>query len=227
MRWMIDPYESPCQHRRLPVAWRERGCGQHDAAYEALPCSGTRRARATYGPAHPQKEVPIARHALPGGQLPVHGPWHGPGPGGGTEHPQTGSGVQPQSPLVAVTHCSLAGQVPAQDSPAPFPQGSGLVAVVVEAVVVVVVVVGGGQLGPVPGAGQASQQLAQLPTVPCFAAQCAASFLILQVGPLAVVRQHVTAFGLPQMECDAHFFTTPAQLLFVRTAFACCAAQLT
>jgi hypothetical protein len=84
-----------------------------------------------------------------------------------------------------------------------------------------------GQLGPAPGAGQASQQLAQLPTVPCFAAQRAASFSTLHLVPAGVLRQQVTAFGLPQVECDAHFFTKPAQLLLVRTVFACCAAQLT
>jgi hypothetical protein len=63
--------------------------------------------------------------------------------------------------------------------------------------------------------------------VPCFAAQCAASFLISHLVPLLVVRQHVTAFGLPHVEWAAHFFTDPAQLLFVRTEFACCTAQLT
>ena len=93
-------------------------------------------------------------------------------------------------------------------------------------VVVVVVAVGIGQLGPAPGAGHASQQLVQAPTVPCFAVQCAASFLILHFVPAAVVMQQVTALGLAHVEWDAHFLTTPAQLLFVRTAFACCAAQL-
>jgi hypothetical protein len=45
--------------------------------------------------------------------------------------------------------------------------------------------------------------------------------------PAGVVRQQVTAFGLPQVEWAAHFFTNPAQPLFVRTVFACWAAQLT
>jgi hypothetical protein len=98
--------------------------------------------------------------------------------------------------------------------------------VVVE-VVVVVVVVGTGQLGPLPGVGHASQQLVHVPMVPCLAVQCAASGLILHVVPLAVLRQHVTAFGLPQVEWDAHFFTNPTQLLLMRAALACCSAQPT
>lgn len=98
----------------------------------------------------------------------------------------------------------------------------------VELVVVVVVVVGaGGQLGPVPGKGQASQQLMQLPVVPCLAAHEAPSFLILHLVPTAVVMQHGTALGLPHVECEAHLFTKPAQLLLARTVFACCAAHLT
>jgi hypothetical protein len=98
-------------------------------------------------------------------------------------------------------------------------------------VVVVVVVVGVvdvGQLGPLPGAGHASQQLVQLPIVPCLAAQCAASFLILHFVPAVVVKQQVTApAGFPQIEWDAHFLTNPAQLWFTSTVVACCAAQLT
>ena len=78
-------------------------------------------------------------------------------------------------------------------------------------VVVVVVVVVVGQLG-LPGAGQASQQLVQFPTVPCFAVHSAASLSTLHVVPLVVVRQQVTAFGLPQVECAAHFVTAPLQL---------------
>jgi len=74
---------------------------------------------------------------------------------------------------------------------------------------VVVVVVG--QLGPLPGAGQASQQLVQFPIVPV-AGQCAASFLTLHFVPAIVVRQQVTEPGLPQVECAAHFFTAPLQL---------------
>jgi hypothetical protein len=101
-----------------------------------------------------------------------------------------------------------------------------LLAVVV--VVLAVVVVGVGQLGPPPGAGHASQQLVQLPIVPCLAAQCAASFLIRHLVPLAVVMQQVTApAGFPQIEWDAHFFTDPAQLRFTRTVLTCVAAQLT
>jgi len=67
-------------------------------------------------------------------------------------------------------------------------------------VTVVVVEVGAGQLGPPPGDGQASQQLVQAPTMPCLAVQCAASGLTLHDVPLVVVRQQVTAFGLPQVE---------------------------
>jgi len=76
----------------------------------------------------------------------------------------------------------------------------------------VVVVVIDEQLGPLPGAGHASQQLVQVPTVPCFAVQWAASFLTLHFGPFAVVRQQVTVPGLPQVECAAHFLTAPLQL---------------
>ena len=94
-------------------------------------------------------------------------------------------------------------------------------------VVVVVVEVGDGQLGPPPGDAQASQQLVQAPTMPCFAVQCAASFLIVHFVPLLVARQQVTASGLPHVERDAHFLTEPAQCLLARTVFACCAAQLT
>lgn len=91
----------------------------------------------------------------------------------------------------------------------------------------ITLVVLAGQLGPLPGAGHASQQLAQLPTVPCFAMQDAAFLLILHLVPLVVVTQQVTAPRLPQVERDAHLLTDLAQLLFTRTAFACCAAQRT
>jgi len=67
----------------------------------------------------------------------------------------------------------------------------------------------------------------QLPTVPCFAVQWAASFLILHFVPFVVVKQQVTAPGLPHVEWDAHFLTNPAQLVFLRTVIASCAAQLT
>jgi hypothetical protein len=109
------------------------------------------------------------------------------------------------------------------------PQLDGIVVVVVVVVgmVVVVVVVGAGQLGRLPGAGQASQQLVHVPTVPFFAVQRRASASILHFVPVVVVKQHVTKPGLPQVECAAHFFTTPAQLLLTRNEFACCTAQLT
>ena len=88
-----------------------------------------------------------------------------------------------------------------------------MVVVLVEVeVVAAVVVVAPGHVGPLPGNGHASQQLVQLPTVPCFAVQWAASFLILHFVPLVVVRQQVTAVGLPHVECAAHFFTAPLQL---------------
>jgi hypothetical protein len=100
--------------------------------------------------------------------------------------------------------------------------------VVLDVVVLVVVVVELTQLGPLPGAGHASQQLLQAPTVPCFAVQCATAFSILHFVPLGVVTQHVTEpAGFPHVEWDAHLFTRPAQLLFARTVFACCATQLT
>jgi hypothetical protein len=58
--------------------------------------------------------------------------------------------------------------------------------------------------------------------------QCAASRLIFYLVTLAFVTQHVTApAGFPQVECDAHRLTAPAQLLLTSVRFACCAAQLT
>ena len=102
-----------------------------------------------------------------------------------------------------------------------------VVVVVVVVDVVEVVVVGAGQLGPLPGAGHASQQLVQLPTVPCLAVQWAASFLILHFVPLVVVRQQVTAVGLPHVECAAHFFTAPLQLGLISTVLACWTAHFT
>src|SRR5262249_10273800 len=62
--------------------------------------------------------------------------------------------------------------------------------------------------------------------MPCFAVQCAASILIVHFVPLLVVRQQVTARGLPHVERDAHFLTEPAQCLLERTVFACCAAHV-
>jgi len=84
--------------------------------------------------------------------------------------------------------------------------------IVVVVVVVVVAVVDVGQLGPLPGAGHASQQLVQVPGVPL---QCAVSLLTLHFVPLAVVMQQVTAPArFPQIEWAAHRFTTPRQLGF-------------
>jgi len=84
-------------------------------------------------------------------------------------------------------------------------------AAVVEVLEVMVVVVIVPQLGPLPGAAHASQQLVQVPTVPCFV-QWAASFLILHAMPFPDVGQQVTVPGLPQVECAAHFLTAPLQL---------------
>src|SRR5262249_43882600 len=112
-------------------------------------------------------------------------------------------------------------QVPPLSAPHAVSQPLQPGSVVVVLPAVVVVVVAAGQLGPVPGAGHASQQLEQVPTVPV---QCAASRLILHFVPAGVVTQHVTCVGLPQTECDAHFLILPAQLRFTRTAFTCCAA---
>src|SRR5262245_54893045 len=84
------------------------------------------------------------------------------------------------------------------------------VVVVVCAVVVVVVVVCVEQLGPLPGAGHASQQLVHVPTTPCLSVQCISSFFVLHVVTLlSFVMQHVTKPGLPQVECAAHFFNAP------------------
>ena len=108
------------------------------------------------------------------------------------------------------------------------PHGTGDVVAVVVEVVVTVVVVGTVQLVPLPGAGHASQQLVQVPTVPSLAVQCAASLLILHFVPLVVVIQQVTApAGFPQVERDAHFLTSLAHPLFTSTRLTCSAAQLT
>jgi hypothetical protein len=139
--------------------------------------------------------------------------------------PRHGPRTQVQVPVCgSCTQTSNSeGHSPAQAPLPSGPQGGGK-----GIVVVVVVVVGAAQLGPLPGAGHASQQLVQAPTVPCFAVQCAVSFLILHLVPMAVVIQQVTApAGFPQIEWDAHFFTTPAQLWFTRTVLACAAAQRT
>ena len=109
---------------------------------------------------------------------------------------------------------------------------SPLVVVVTEDVVVVVagssVVGGAGQLGPLPGTGHASQQLAHEPGVPPFATHEAASFAMLHFVVPWLVRQHVTNPGFfPQMERLAHFFTYPRQLRLTSVVSTCCAAQLT
>lgn len=57
--------------------------------------------------------------------------------------------------------------------------------------------------------------------------QWAPSLLILHLVPSGLLTQHVTAPGLPHVERDAHLFTAPAQPLFTRARFACCAAHLT
>jgi hypothetical protein len=90
------------------------------------------------------------------------------------------------------------------------PQGAGTNdAVVVDVVVVVVVVLGVTQ----PPAPQASQQLGTAPThalppdgVVHFAA---CRFVLHRVAPLALVRQQVTAPGLPQVERAVHRLTVP------------------
>jgi hypothetical protein len=138
------------------------------------------------------------------------------------------SDTQPQVAELVAAHVMPVGHGPPQK-----PEASGVlhpgdvVVVVVLVLVVLVVVLGTGQLGPPPDVEHASQQLVHVPMVPCFAVQCAASVLILHVVPLAVLRQHVTASRLPQVERDAHFLTNRVQLLLVRTVVACCAAQLT
>jgi hypothetical protein len=85
---------------------------------------------------------------------------------------------------------------------------SGVV-VVVTVVGVVVVVVVAGQLGPLPGAGQASQQLVHVPAIPLWDAHTVAFFVLHFVTPLAFVRQQVTKFGFPQTDLAAHFLTAP------------------
>jgi len=82
-----------------------------------------------------------------------------------------------------------------------------------------------------PPAVHASQQLATWPThaEPPLGAAHFAELLLIEhfVVPLAVVRQQVTAPGLPHVEWAAHRLTKRAQLSLVRTACASCAAQLT
>jgi len=60
---------------------------------------------------------------------------------------------------------------------------------------------------------QESQQLRQLPTVPLFAVQCSASFLVLHTGAPFFVTQQVTKPSFPHVDLAAHFLTFPLQLL--------------
>src|SRR6266849_862193 len=128
---------------------------------------------------------------------------------------------------------------PQLEEPATFVNLSdiGIVVVVVGAAVVVVapavvVVVPPGHVGPLPGNGQASQQLPHTPTVPPFAVQASALFLLLQlVTPFLFVMQQVTNPGLPHTDFAAHFFTFPlhdfGSMLLVTEVLADCATQLT
>jgi hypothetical protein len=82
-----------------------------------------------------------------------------------------------------------------------------------------------------PPAVHASQQVVSWPThaEPPLGATHFAELVLIEhfVVPLLVVRQQVTKPGLPHVERAAHRLTKRAQLSLVRTAFACCAAQLT
>src|SRR6266571_9249411 len=70
------------------------------------------------------------------------------------------------------------------------------------------------QLAPLPGGGQASQQLLHVPGVPCLSVHFSALCLILQrVPPVGLVRQQVTAPGLPHVEWAAHFLTAPLHVV--------------
>jgi hypothetical protein len=69
--------------------------------------------------------------------------------------------------------------------------------VVVVVVVMVVVVVDAEQLGPLPGTGNASQQLVHPPTIPL---QDAASLTTLHLVPVVLTTPQVSAPGLPQVE---------------------------
>jgi len=68
-----------------------------------------------------------------------------------------------------------------------------------------------GQVGPLPGAGHASQQLAHTPTTaPLSVGQWAESFLVLHliVTPSLFRTQQVTAVDpLPHVDLAAHFLT--------------------
>src|SRR2546425_8775751 len=71
------------------------------------------------------------------------------------------------------------------------------------------------QLGPLPGGGQASQQLLQVPGVPSLSVHFIALLLILQLVALVVgfVRQQVTKPGFPHVEWAAHFLTAPLHVV--------------
>ena len=73
-----------------------------------------------------------------------------------------------------------------------------------------------GQVGPLPGAGHASQQLAHTPTTaPLSVGQWAESFLVLHliVTPSLFRAQQVTAVDpLPHVDLAAHFLTALLQL---------------
>jgi hypothetical protein len=109
--------------------------------------------------------------------------------------------VAPQKSVPS--HCSAPLQTPSPQT------GGGVV------VVVVVVVVVDGTVQP-PVASQASQQLATSPThalPPRGARHVAALGLMLHLAlPFAVVRQHVTAPGRPQVDFAAQRSTLEAQL---------------
>ena len=82
---------------------------------------------------------------------------------------------------------------------------------------------------------QASQQLAWLPTVavPCLGALHLPASCLMEhfVTPLAVVRQHVTNPGFPQVDRAAHMWIGCAELFgsvpIFTAAVRCCATHLT
>jgi hypothetical protein len=105
-----------------------------------------------------------------------------------------------------------------------------IVVEVVVAMVVVVEVVEVVLAGAQPVGVHASQQLAKVETQavpPLGGTHLSVLLLIWHLVPFGVVRQQVTVPGLPQVETAAHVLTNRAQLLFVRTSFACCTAHFT
>ena len=133
-----------------------------------------------------------------------------------------------QSAVVMTWHMSKGPQVTVRTQ---HWVASTLVVVVVVAlaiVVVVDVVIVVAQLGPLPGDGQASQQLVHAPGVPPLAAQDAASRVVPHFVFPFFVRQQVTEPGVfPHVEWPAHRFACPRQLRFTSVASICRAAQLT